>query len=169
MKKTGETCQDRNIRQSLNGLHKLLKGEELNGMERFEKNHMVKNKVIVPYFEDGAFAGVRVCIGDEDFIIAPKDYRAGKAMTWPEAMDALKADNLSTWDYRQIRLTMAYRKEIDKVLEDNGGDNLDNLYWICAEFSAYYSFLYIGCDGILGNDDKRYTYSVRPIKNLKEE
>ena len=37
MKKTGETCQDRNIRQSLNGLHKLLKGEELNGMERFEK------------------------------------------------------------------------------------------------------------------------------------
>ena len=37
MKKTGETCQDRNIRQSLNELHKLLKGEELNGMERFEK------------------------------------------------------------------------------------------------------------------------------------
>ena len=38
-KKTGETCQDRNIRQSLNGLHKLLNGEELNGMERFEKLH----------------------------------------------------------------------------------------------------------------------------------
>lgn len=37
LKKTGETCQDRNIRQSLNELHKLLKGEELNGMERFEK------------------------------------------------------------------------------------------------------------------------------------
>lgn len=38
-KKTGETCQDRNIRQSLNGLRKLLNGEELNGMERFEKLH----------------------------------------------------------------------------------------------------------------------------------
>lgn len=37
IKKTGETCQDRNIRQSLNELHKLLNGEELNGMERFEK------------------------------------------------------------------------------------------------------------------------------------
>ena len=35
--KTGETCQDRNIRQSLNGLRKLLNGEELSGMERFEK------------------------------------------------------------------------------------------------------------------------------------
>ena len=36
-KKTGETCQDRNIRQSLNGVRKLLNGEELTGMERLEK------------------------------------------------------------------------------------------------------------------------------------
>ena len=35
--KTGETCQDRNIRQSLNGVRKLLNGEELTGMERLEK------------------------------------------------------------------------------------------------------------------------------------
>ena len=33
---------------------------------------MRTTKVITPYFEDGAFAGVRVCIGDEDFVIAPK-------------------------------------------------------------------------------------------------
>lgn len=36
-KNTGETCQDRNVRESLNGLRKLLKGEELTGMERLEK------------------------------------------------------------------------------------------------------------------------------------
>ena len=36
-KKTEETCQDRNVREFLNGLHKLLKGEELTGMERLEK------------------------------------------------------------------------------------------------------------------------------------
>ena len=35
--KTEETCQDRNIRQSLNGVRKLLNGEELTGMERLEK------------------------------------------------------------------------------------------------------------------------------------
>lgn len=34
--KFGETCQDRNIKESLNGLRKLLKGEELIGMERLE-------------------------------------------------------------------------------------------------------------------------------------
>ena len=31
------TCQDRNIRQALVGVRKLLKGEELTGSERFEK------------------------------------------------------------------------------------------------------------------------------------
>lgn len=36
-KKTGETCQDRNIREVLNGVRKLLNGEELTGMERLEK------------------------------------------------------------------------------------------------------------------------------------
>lgn len=34
---TSETCQDRNIKESLNGLRKLLKGEELTGRERLEK------------------------------------------------------------------------------------------------------------------------------------
>ena len=33
----GETCQDRNIKQSLIGVRKLLRGEELSGMERIEQ------------------------------------------------------------------------------------------------------------------------------------
>ena len=35
--KTWESYQDRNIRESLNGIRKLLNGEELTGMERLEK------------------------------------------------------------------------------------------------------------------------------------
>ena len=35
--KSGETCQDRNIKQSLNCVRKLLRGIELTGMERLEK------------------------------------------------------------------------------------------------------------------------------------
>ena len=129
---------------------------------------MKTTKLITPYFENGVFAGVRVTLGDEDFVIAPKDYMDGKEMPWQKAMDALKADNLSTWNYRQICLTMAYRKEVDKVLVDNGGDSLDNWYWTCAEYSAYYSFFYNGCSGGLDYNRKRATCSVRPIKNLKK-
>lgn len=129
---------------------------------------MAKNKIISPYFENGVFAGVRVTLGDEDFVIAPKDYYGSKNIPWQEAMDALKADNLSTWNYRQICLTMAYREDIDKVLEANGGDVLDNWYWTCAEYSASISFYYGGTYGGLYVNYKYYTYSVRPIKNLKK-
>lgn len=129
---------------------------------------MAKNEIISPYFENGVFAGVRVTLGDEDFVIAPKDYRKGKEIPWKEAIDALKVDNLSTWNYRQICLTMAYRKEVDKVLVDNGGDSLDNWYWTCAECSAVRSFLYYGYYGGLAYNYKHHTYSVRPIKNLKK-
>lgn len=130
---------------------------------------METTKIISPYFENGIFAGVRVCVGDEDFVIAPKDYNDGKEMTWPEATDALKAEGLATWNYRQICLTMAYRKEVNKVLKDNGGDGLDNWYWTCAECSDYYSFYYYGRYGTLVTYIKTTACSVRLIKNLKEE
>lgn len=129
---------------------------------------METTKVITPYFENGVFAGVRVTLGDEDFVIAPKDYQDGKEMTWQKAMDALKAEGLATWNYRQICLTMAYRKEIDDVLTNNGGDSLDNWYWLCDEYSDYYSFFYGGCNGTLDINRKRNTCSIRPIKNLKK-
>lgn len=119
--------------------------------------------IVTPAFEDGKFIGARVCVGGEDFIIAPKDYRDGKEMPWQEAMDALKADNLSTWNYRQICLTMTYRKEVDKVLVDNGGDSLDNWYWTCAEYSANGSFYYYGYNGTLHTYTKNATSSVRPV------
>lgn len=35
-KKTGETCQDRNIKQALNGVRKVLSGDALTGNERLE-------------------------------------------------------------------------------------------------------------------------------------
>ena len=129
---------------------------------------METTKILSPCFENGIFAGVRVCVGDEDFVIAPKDYNDGKEMTWPEATDALKAEGLATWNYRQICLTMAYRKEVDEVLVDNGGDGLDNWYWTCTECSATGSFYYDSCYGTLYDGNKNATRSVRPIKNLSQ-
>lgn len=129
---------------------------------------MAKNEIISPYFENGVFAGVRVTLGDEDFVIASKDYQNGNEMPWQEAMAALKADNLSTWDYRQICLTMAYSDEIDEMLEENGGDSLDNVYWTSAEYWDNYSFVYNSYAGRLLDNRKKNTFSIRAIKNLKK-
>ena len=131
---------------------------------------MAKNEIISPYFENGVFAGVRVTLGDEDFVIARKDYQNGKEMTWQEAMEALKVDGLDTRNYRQIFLTMAYRKEIDKVLNENGGDNLENCYWTCTECieDSHHIFWYDGHFGVLDFMPNNDTYCVRAIKNLKK-
>ena len=59
---------------------------------------METTKIISPYFENGAFAGVRVCVGDEDFVIAPKDYNDGKEMTWHYMMYVLEENKLETID-----------------------------------------------------------------------
>ena len=123
-------------------------------------------EIVTPAFEDGKFIGARVCTGGEDFIIAPKDYKDGKKFNWQEAMDALKADGLATWNYRQICLTMVYRKEVDKVLKDNGGDGLDNWYWTCTEYSAYGSFVYDGYGGGLYNGGKDGAWGVRSVLAL---
>ena len=36
--------------------------------------NMATDEIVSPYVEDGKFAGVRVCVGGEDFVIARKDY-----------------------------------------------------------------------------------------------
>ena len=129
---------------------------------------METNKIISPYFENGVFAGVRVCVADEDFVIAPKDYNNGKEMDWYHAMAVLKTNGLDTWNYRQIYLTIAYRNEIDKVLEGNGGDCLDDWYWTCTENSERSAFSYYGYNGPLEIDAKHTACCVRIIKNLKK-
>ncbi len=130
---------------------------------------METTKVITPYFENEVFAGVRVTSEDEDFVIAPKDYQNGKEMTWPEAMDALKANNLDTWNYRQICLTVAYRNEINEMLILNGGADLRRNYLICEDVGDYCAFYYDGFYSLLywfrKSEDGS---SIRPIKNLKK-
>ena len=130
---------------------------------------MRTKKLITPYFENNEFAGARVTLGDEDFVIAPKDYKQGNGMSWPEAMDALNADGLTTWNYKQVCLTMAYRDDIDNVLKGNGGDGLDDWYWISDEYSERSSFSYYGFNGSLEIINKNNNAcSIRPIKNLKQ-
>ena len=130
------------------------------------KKYMKKNEAITPYFEDGKFAGVRVIIRNEDFVIAPNNYTNGKKMTLQNAKDAIKTENLDTWNYRQVCLTMAYREEIDKVLKDNGGDKLNRLYWVNDMYGSL-TYCYDGELGILDYMSYDDTYYIRPIKNLK--
>ena len=127
---------------------------------------MTTNEIISPYFENGAFAGVRVTSVDEDFVIAPKDY-SRKMMNWYDAMDVLKSNGLDTWNYQQCRLVCPNYEEIEKVLRRNGGEYLNVEYWTCTEYSNDAAFYYDGYYNQLRWDTKTERCYVRPIKNLK--
>ena len=88
-------------------------------------------------------------------------------MPWKEAIDVLNTDGLSTFNYLQICFTMDFRLEINKVLMDNGGDILNKQYWTRSGFMTDYAFAYDSKRVILDVFDKKRTWSVRPVKNLK--
>lgn len=129
---------------------------------------MGTKKIISPYFEDGEFAGVRVCVGDEDFVIAPKDYNNGKEMSWPHTVFILEENNLETFNHKQACLIAAYHKEIDEILIQNGGDAFepDTHYWSCEELHHFSAYDYYN-PGVVGISVKALVIRVRLIKNLK--
>ena len=77
---------------------------------------MEANEMISPYFENGAFAGVRVTLWGEDFVIVPKDYNKGICMNWHYAMFELEKNGLETFNHKQACLIAAYHKEIHETL-----------------------------------------------------
>ena len=128
---------------------------------------------VSPYYKDKStdFIGVRVCALGEDFVIEAHDFKGGKYMTWQETMDALKAAGKTTWNYRQICLTMIYRDAIDQILKKHGGDPLTGWYWTAqedfdAEYSANIAFYYNGSNGNLSNNYKYSTISSRALLAL---
>jgi len=128
---------------------------------------MKTNKPVSPYFDkDNNFIGVRVKALEEDFVIMAHNFKGGKYMTWQETMDALKEKGFTTWNMRQISLTIYYRDEIDAVLTEYGGDPLNRWYWTCAEYSAYSAFYYHGTYGYLTSIIKNYTGLSRALLAL---
>ena len=134
------------------------------------KDNTATNEIISPYFEDGVFAGVRVTLGGEDFVIAPKDYNDGKEMTWHYATFVLEENGLETFNHKQACLIAAYHKEIDEILIQNGGDAFEynNHYWTCEELQCYDAYDYFA-PGVVGISAKALKVRVRLIKNLKEK
>ena len=71
-------------------------------------------KAVTPYPDfEGNFLGVRVRALGEDFVIEARDFNNGKELKWDATMKALKEAGKTTWNKRQLYLTMFYKEEID--------------------------------------------------------
>lgn len=114
--------------------------------------------VAVPYIIEAVENGVRVCVGDEDFIITLHD--AEGEYEWQEAVDKF-GDQLPT--VKQAHIIGAYHDEIQAKLKDAGGDELDGWLWTRSEYTAINAWLYLGNYGSVTSDGKYYSRGVRPV------
>ena len=106
---------------------------------------------------------VRVKIFDEDFLIAAKDYEEeGETyFSWNKAVE------IGTFSKKQAYLIAAYKDEINKLLEEIGGDPLASDYWSSTEYSAYLAWGVNFSNGGVYSGSKCSSFVVRPCAAFK--
>lgn len=102
--------------------------------------------VSIHYGEDGKPDGIRVCALDEDFIIALHDEFDGEDVNYE------KASTVSLFTEKQVYLYYYYLDDIKRLMEEAGGEPLDDVwYWTKtpSAFSVYYQLIFYGPYGSL--------------------
>lgn len=74
---------------------------------------------------------IRIKAWDEDFLLSLHDMRDGNKdrFTWDEAMQYADSQGWKLPSKKQWMVIDTLREQIDKIIEDNGGDKLERWYW----------------------------------------
>lgn len=126
----------------------------------------VTQPVSIHYDENGDPDGIRVCALDEDFLIALHDEFDGEDVTFD------KAKTVSLFTDKQVYLYYYYLDDIVRLMEEAGGDPLDDVwYWTKtpSAYSASYQLIFYGPDGDLSNGGRYYSGRVRVALALNTE
>lgn len=128
--------------------------------------HQCNDKpVSVVYDEDKNPIGIRIKTLDEDFSLSLKNLGGhDKQYKWKEMMKLLKEKGLTTFNYKQAHIIAAYKDEIDKLLEEVGGEPMnDHCFWSVSEYYSGTAWCYSGYSGTVTDYDKDNSFSVRPL------
>lgn len=100
--------------------------------------------VSIHYGEDGNPDGIRVCALDEDFIIALHDEFDGEDVNYE------KASTVSLFTDKQVYLYYYYLDDINRLMEEAGGEPLDDVwYWTKTKSASgvYTQLIFYGDGG----------------------
>lgn len=113
----------------------------------------------IAYDEADMAYGIRIIGLGENFVVALHDAKDGKEVTWEEACK-LKAPTK-----KQAALMFAVWDELNAMLQEAGGDRLDdgNWRWTSTEYSGNGAWYYTGTDGSLNCYFKGISCTVRPV------
>lgn len=126
----------------------------------------VTQPVSIHYDENGDPDGIRVCALDEDFLIALHDEFDGEDVTFD------KAKTVSLFTDKQVYLYYYYLDDIVRLMEEAGGDPLDDVwYWTKtpSAYSANSQLIFYGSGGNLSNGNRYSSARVRVALALNTE
>lgn len=153
--KIEELIKERNaVSESLEQVGKLAAGDAERLANMFINNKYfsetnkkeINGEYGVFYYKDGnGEEWVRVVTYRNDFFLSlfdmPGEYE------WEDCKKYAEDSGYTLPTKEEWDIIDAYRDEIDKIIEDNGGDPLDGLYWSVAQYYANYAWLYYSTNG----------------------
>ena len=135
---------------------------------RNQGGEVVEQKVVVDNLKDvlsvvnkGSQRFIRITALGEDFCLGLKLAEDGKEMKWQEAIDYCKERQRDLLTKRQYLIVAIFHDEINKMLEDLGGDKL-GYEWSVSEYDNCTAWSYFGINGTLNDYGKCYSFQVRP-------
>lgn len=118
--------------------------------------------VSIHYDEQGKPDGIRVTGCGLDFVLALHDEFDGEDVTYE------KAEKCSLPDEMMARLYGIHRKEINRLMEEAGGEPLEDWYWTKTPASEVFGaghvslqLFFTGTNGNLSSNDRFYSNRVR--------
>ena len=122
------------------------------------------DEIVTIHKRNGNPDGVRVHVGDEDFIIALRDAFDGEEKNWNEATELLAKEGKVMFSKKQGHLIAAYIDDINEALQAAGGTPLCGWYWTSTEFSASYAWnMNFGSGLVPGSNKATNSLIVRPV------
>jgi len=123
------------------------------------------NEVVTAYTDENGKSWVRLCAGKFDFLLDTKNLSDDE--TWDDANKLCAENDMELPAKNRWELIQAFRPEVDKILEDLGGDPLEGYLWAGDEYGCNNAWGFFAAFGLLDNGSKVGTGGVRGSRRFK--
>lgn len=124
------------------------------------------NEVVTAYTDENGKSWVHLHAGRFDFLLDIKNLSDSEI--WDNANKLCAENDMELTSKNRWELIQAFRPEVDQIIEDLGGEPLEDYLWAGDEFSGILAWSFFAPYGYLGRNNELYTIGVRGSRAFKK-
>jgi len=124
------------------------------------------NEVVTAYTDENGKSWVHLCAGKFDFLLDIKNLSDSE--TWNDANKLCAENDMELTSKNRWELIQAFRPEVDQIIEDLGGEPLEDYLWAGDEYNGNNAWYFRATYGGLYNVNKVDTIGVRGSRAFKK-